>query len=674
LGRALNLYGGGSTGSSLALEANNGAEFCTIYSGPTAADPTSIFSKSGFKFGIATAKDATGFSEKMRLTSAGLLGLGTSGPAAKLDVWPASSSDAAFRGNAGVSTQVPAFEFRGYNTNSTNGGLDIRTNLNGTFGDKLRITNDGLVGIGTTGPSQKLQIATGNVQIDSNYGFIWDNSTTGIYGNSSPSVLQFYTGNAERMRLTSTGLGIGITSPSKLLHVQSGSVTGSARGGAFTKTLFESSDATATYWELQAASTATNDFIFSKGNTGSYGIVGYDHATDALRFFANSAERVRITSAGNVGIGTTGPSQKLDVIGNIQVGDTGNERGIYVGAAGFSGAFLYQPSGDVQLSPRSGYGIKFAPAPGSATEWGRWDSSGRLLVGTSSAISTINYAGADRTPRLQVVGDDVSNGSFAIIRTQTAPVLFFGGGTSGTNVASGSGIGSIVFTGYHTNKYYTGATIDAGVDGTPGADDMPCRLVFSTTADGAASPTERMRIKSTGEILAGGRTAYTSFGTDGLYIGSGGELFTSYTSGTVAGFNRNGSDGTVINFGKTGTVVGTISVTGSATAYNTSSDYRLKENVTAVTDGITRLLQLKPSRFNFIAEPDKTVDGFLAHEAQAVVPECVFGAKDAVDDDGNPVMQGIDQSKLVPLLTAALQEAIAKIEALETRLSALEAA
>jgi hypothetical protein len=99
-------------------------------------------------------------------------------------------------------------------------------------------------------------------------------------------------------------------------------------------------------------------------------------------------------------------------------------------------------------------------------------------------------------------------------------------------------------------------------------------------------------------------------------------------------------------------------------------DYRLKENVTPVTDGITRLQQLRPSRFNFIADPAKTVDGFIAHEAQAVVPECVTGTKDEVDADGNPIYQGIDQSKLVPLLTAALQEAIAKIEALEARLTA----
>ena len=79
-------------------------------------------------------------------------------------------------------------------------------------------------------------------------------------------------------------------------------------------------------------------------------------------------------------------------------------------------------------------------------------------------------------------------------------------------------------------------------------------------------------------------------------------------------------------------------------------------------------------RFNFIADPDKTVDGFIAHEAQAVVPECVTGEKDVVDDDGNPIYQGIDQSKLVPLLTAALQETIARIETLEAAVAALQSA
>lgn len=136
--------------------------------------------------------------------------------------------------------------------------------------------------------------------------------------------------------------------------------------------------------------------------------------------------------------------------------------------------------------------------------------------------------------------------------------------------------------------------------------------------------------------------------------------------------NRNASTGDLISCRYNGSQVGSISVTGSTTAYNTSSDYRLKENVVPITGAAARVMMLKPRRFNFLADPDTVVDGFIAHEAQAVVPEAVHGAKDAVDDEGNPIMQGIDQSKLVPLLTAALQEALMTIDDLKMRVEELE--
>ena len=141
-----------------------------------------------------------------------------------------------------------------------------------------------------------------------------------------------------------------------------------------------------------------------------------------------------------------------------------------------------------------------------------------------------------------------------------------------------------------------------------------------------------------------------------------------------------GSTSTAIVFVNGNVGKGSITYDSSGTAYNTSSDYRLKENVTAISDGITRLKTLKPSRFNFKVDKDTTVDGFLAHEVTAV-PEAIKGTKDqvATDEDtaytkGDPIYQSIDQSKLVPLLTAALQEEVAKREALETRVAALEGA
>jgi hypothetical protein len=113
------------------------------------------------------------------------------------------------------------------------------------------------------------------------------------------------------------------------------------------------------------------------------------------------------------------------------------------------------------------------------------------------------------------------------------------------------------------------------------------------------------------------------------------------------------------------TWVGDIQHDNSAVYYNTASDYRLKENVVNLTGAIDKVKQLQPKEFNFINKPGNTVQGFIAHEVQDIVPQAVTGQKDGVDANGNAKYQGIDQSKLVPLLTAALQEAIARIEALE---------
>jgi hypothetical protein len=125
------------------------------------------------------------------------------------------------------------------------------------------------------------------------------------------------------------------------------------------------------------------------------------------------------------------------------------------------------------------------------------------------------------------------------------------------------------------------------------------------------------------------------------------------------------SNHTIINFDNGNGGVGTIQMNGSATAYNTSSDYRLKENVNYDFDATSRLKQLKPARFNFKADADTTVDGFIAHEVSSVVPEAISGEKDAVREDGSIQPQGIDQSKLVPLLVKTIQELEARITTLE---------
>ena len=205
---------------------------------------------------------------------------------------------------------------------------------------------------------------------------------------------------------------------------------------------------------------------------------------------------------------------------------------------------------------------------------------------------------------------------------------------------------------------------------------------FSSSTLGNPPTNERARITSAGYSLFG-TTALPSSSVVGFSISpsivSTNPHFSSCGSatGSVTHFNFINGNGTV----------GNITTNGGGTAFNTSSDHRLKENVTADWDATTRLKQLNPVRFNFIADADTTVDGFLAHEVQSVVPEAISGTHNEVevwkdgeelpdgvsvgdnklDEDGNtiPVYQGIDQSKLVPLLVKTIQELEARITALE---------
>ena len=218
----------------------------------------------------------------------------------------------------------------------------------------------------------------------------------------------------------------------------------------------------------------------------------------------------------------------------------------------------------------------------------------------------------------------------------------------------------------------SGGNLDLGV-----IDNNAFRTAINVQAQGnevrfSTGGTERMRIDSSGNLLVGTTSGATSrklfvqssnypqqnYATNSSINYPTLQLRTAYATGgqtaTQIDF-RNGADG----------LVGTIKSTVSSTSYNTSSDYRLKENVVELTGATERLKQLNPSRFNFIADADTTVDGFLAHEVADVVPEAIVGEKDAVDADGNPEYQGIDQSKLVPLLVATIQELEARITQLE---------
>ena len=312
------------------------------------------------------------------------------------------------------------------------------------------------------------------------------------------------------------------------------------------------------------------------------------------------------------------------------------------------------------------------------------DSSGRLLVGTSSGYAISGLSGpdvqlskADQDSTLAVTAWKADNNDF----NPTLQLMRSYNNTTGTHTAvpNGARLGAITFAGSNGTAFSSGAQITANADGqTWASGDCPGRLVFSTTADGASSPTERMRITSAGNVSIG-----TAASGARLELVAGNQVGVTVSNTNTSDLiavkgNAGGSSGSSVfvmpmRFGDD-TLRGSIFWNGSTVAYNTTSDYRLKENVNSYTGALGKLTALKPVTYNFIDNPGVVLEGFIAHEVQDVVPNAASGTKDEVDDDGNPVYQGIDQSKLVPLLTAALQEAIGEIESLKARVVALESA
>ena len=256
----------------------------------------------------------------------------------------------------------------------------------------------------------------------------------------------------------------------------------------------------------------------------------------------------------------------------------------------------------------------------------------------SFALGTQNFTTATDTFNV-AVGHQAGN------LLQTGTYNTFLGPQAGFNITTGSN--NTIIGQFDGNNY--------GLDIRTGSNNI-------VLSDGDGNP--RAYFTSDGCQINGGVTG----GYDSSPYVSLEGFFVALNDGSRVAANfgaTNTASRTVIQFCNPNGVVGTIVTDGSSTAYNTSSDHRLKENVVELTGATTRLKQLEPKRFNFISDADTTVDGFLAHEVQSVVPEAITGTHNEVDADGNPVYQGIDQSKLVPLLVATIQELEARITALE---------
>jgi hypothetical protein len=316
-----------------------------------------------------------------------------------------------------------------------------------------------------------------------------------------------------------------------------------------------------------------------------------------------------------------------------------------------SGNFTVDVGGNIILDSNGGI-VNFKD---DGTSYGRFkNNSNTFEIKSQVSDGDIKLMGNDGGVEVTALRLDMSDAGTAHFNYRAVFNSNVGIGTSlfpSKFTVSHAGTDNVIETANTTNSVRGGMQADTSIVGMGAITNHT--LVFRQ------NNTERMRIDSSGNVFIG-TTALPSGGGGfvGFEIASKGRaIFQCGTTDTTAEtlqryYNPNGS-------------VGSITVSGSATAFNTSSDYRLKENVTYDFDATTRLKQLKPARFNFIADADTTVDGFLAHEVQSVVPEAITGTHNEVDADGNPVYQGIDQSKLVPLLVKTIQELEARITTLE---------
>jgi hypothetical protein len=415
---------------------------------------------------------------------------------------------------------------------------------------------------------------------------------------------------------------------------------------------------------LNNTSQQAGNYIASEAQSATAADLTFGKMVAGATTGANSAksEQMRITSAGNVGIGTTSPDAKLDVtsVGSasaytvsavIQDGNypaSGNptlEFNGFIGGNGYRSGVGSIGGQSLAFYTPSTYGV--APTERLRIEAG--SGTRRFLITPDTDGITLQ---------------NETSSSEAIYFNRSTNYLQFK--TNGANAMRIDSSGNVMVgtTSSLGSKFSVNAQMSIGTDGNNrGIFNYASGGISFGTINASTTYFDSMTLKD-GNLLVGTTSASSPF--DGCKI--------AIDANSSDGI-RLRSAGVAMRFiaTSTSTFVGSITTTASATAYNTSSDYRLKEDWVAVADASTRVNALKPVNFAWKVDGSR-VDGFLAHELAEVVPEAVTGEKDAVDAEGNPEYQGIDQSKLVPLLTAALQEALARIETLEADVATLKGA
>jgi hypothetical protein len=478
---------------------------------------------------------------------------------------------------------------------------------------------------------------------------------TGIYSPGTDQVA-ISTGGTGRLFVDSSGrVGLGTSSPGAPFHV-----SGSGN-------LIRLGDATNTF-----------DVRFTGPNNWD---VQLDTSADKFNIRRNSSSLVTVDGAGRLGIGTTAPQALLNVAGtsgyvaafgtsSTDPSNTAINIGVLNGfAAGTSGASIrcYHHHGATGQS-------SLAFETTGSSEVARFDTSGRFLVGTSSARANFFNSTYTGVFQIETAGNELNS--------RVNSLTYGAAGTSGpllvlakhrsdsvgaqTVVQSGDEIGVISFQGSDGSQFVEGARISAIVDAAPGSDDMPGRLVFSTTADGASSPTERLRIRNNGnstlfDDLDNGFEVCSKLASSNT-----GNVFTGYYSATST--TSKGTASIVIR--TSGNILN------ANNSYGSLSDIKLKENIVDANSQWDDLKALQIRNYNFRKGQTHTQIGLIAQEVELVSPGLVNESPDR-DADGNDlgtVTKSVNYSVLYMKAVKALQEAMERIETLEAKVAALEAA
>lgn len=305
------------------------------------------------------------------------------------------------------------------------------------------------------------------------------------------------------------------------------------------------------------------------------------------------------------------------------------------------------------------------------------DTSGNLDLQAGGVTKiAVTSAGAAITGTLSASGESTLTGNVGIGMAPTVPLQIKGGTSNGLNetlkltagsTSANSGP-SIGFNDYYgTNTYPTWKLGEIGAIYAGGAEYQGALVFYTNTGTTATSTSEKMRIASNGQVQIN-TTAFTSAAGQVEIAGDGSNVrnplsINSTTSGTASS--------PITAWMRNYTYTGGIAITGTTTAYNTSSDYRLKDNVAPMTGALARVALLKPVTYSWKID-GSAGEGFIAHELQEVCPLAVTGEKDAVNDDGSVKSQSIDVSFLVATLTAAIQELKAIVDAQEEQIKVLQ--